>query len=211
MAVLKALDRKETGSKRVRHVRDAGRVPGIVYGHGESPLPISLDRHDLLTALAHGERLLELELTGGMQNVLIKDLQYDALGGTLLHIDLARVDLDERVQVTVPVVLRGTPAGATEGGVLTQITAQVVIECTVRSMPEEIRHSVAEMKVGDVLRLKDLTLPEGAVLKADGETIVATVTVVAEEEVAPTEEGPAQPEVIGEKKEEEGAEGQAEA
>jgi large subunit ribosomal protein L25 len=206
MSVLKAVARKELGSKRVRHVRDGGRVPGVIYGHGQTPVSISLDQHELLTVVKHGERLLEVELDGQRENVLIKELQYDSFQQELLHIDLARVSLDEKVEITVPIVLRGTPAGAVEGGVLNQNLAQVTIECTVRNIPDEIRHSVAEMKVGDVVKLGDLTLPEGARLRTDANMIVCSVSIITEAEVAPAEEGPTQPEVIGEKKEEEGAE-----
>jgi large subunit ribosomal protein L25 len=204
MAVLKANKRNEIGTRRVRPLRRKGDIPGIVYGHGEAPVPITLNGHDLDAALSRGERLLELEVDGRLENILIKDVQYDAMGNDVLHVDLARVDLDERVKVTVPIMLRGTPAGAVEGGVLHQVSAQMEIECAVRAIPDDIRFSVAEMKVNDLLHMRDLPLPEGAKLISDGEAIVATVRVILEvEPVAPAEGTPALPEVIGEKKEEE--------
>ena len=213
MAVLKASKREAFGTRKVKPLRAAGMIPGIVYGHGEPPLPITLSRHDVGVVLAHGERLLELDVSGQVQNVLVKEVQYDPMGQEILHVDLARVDLDERVEVTVPVVLRGTPVGAADGGVLHQVSAQATIECTVRAIPEDIRVSVAEMKIDDVLQMKDLPLPEGAVLVGDGETIVATVSVVKEEveAPAPAEVAPAGPEVIGEKKEEEPEAGESKA
>jgi large subunit ribosomal protein L25 len=162
MAVLKANKRNEIGTRRVRPLRRKGDIPGIVYGHGEAPVPITLNGHDLDAALSRGERLLELEVDGRLENVLIKDVQYDAMGNDVLHVDLARVDLDERVKVTVPILLRGTPAGAVEGGVLHQVSAQVEIECAVRAIPDDIRFSVTEMKVNDMLHMRDLPLPEGA-------------------------------------------------
>ncbi len=204
MAVLKASKREAFGTRKVKPLRAAGMIPGIVYGHNEPPLPITLSAHDVSVALAHGERLLELDVAGQVQNVLVKEVQYDPMGQEILHMDLTRVDLDERVEVTVPIVLRGTPAGAADGGVLHQVSAEVTVECTVRAIPEEIRMSVAEMKIDDVLYMRDLPLTEGAVLVDDGETLVATVSVVKEEVEAPAplEAAPAEPEVIGEKKEE---------
>lgn len=204
MAVLQATQRTEVGSKRVRRVRKSGLIPAIIYGHGEAPQNISLPARELVKALQHGEHRLELNIEGQTQNVLVKEVQYDALQQDVLHVDLARVNLDERVKVTVPVILRGVAAGATEGGVLTQVSADVEIECTVRNIPDEIRVSIASMKIGDVLHLRDVPLPEGGKLVSDGETILATVSVVAEEEAAPVEAGAATPEVIGAKTEEEG-------
>jgi len=215
MAVLKASRRDEIGTRRVKPLRRRGLIPAVVYGHGEQPVAITLSQHDVGVAVAHGERLLEMELDGAMQNVLLKEVQYDPMGQEILHVDLTRVDLDETVKVTVPIVLRGTPVGQADGGVLHQINSQVTIECTVRSIPEDIRASVAEMKLDDVLYMKDLSLPEGAKLMDDGGAIVAIVSLVAEEKVAEPEEvaaaAPAEPEVIGEKKElEEGEEKQTE-
>lgn len=214
MAAMKATRRGDIGTRKARRLRDQGRIPGILYGHGQSPEAMSLDQHDLDLAIKHGERLLEIELEGKTENALIKEVQYDTFGQKVLHIDLARVNLDELVKVTVPVVLRGIPVGAEEGGVLHQVSAQVEIECMVRSIPDDIRVTVNHLKVGDVLHMSDLPLPEGTKLLSDANGIVCTVTVVAEEAVvAPVEEVPAagEPEVIGAKKEEEApAEGEAE-
>ncbi len=160
MVVLKASKREAFGTRKLQPLRKQGLIPGIVYGHGLTPLSITLSRHDVGVALSHGERLLELDVEGKVQNVLVKEVQYDPMGQEILHVDLTRVDLDERVEVTVPIVLRGTPVGAAEGGVLHQVTAQATIECTVRSIPEDLRFSVAEMNIGDVLAMKDLPLPQ---------------------------------------------------
>jgi len=209
MAELKAVKRQQMGSKSVRRLRTNGVIPGIIYGHGQTPLAIGLGLKDLVAAINHHERLLEVDVDGEKINALIKEVQYDALGSDILHVDLARVDLDELVEVTVPIVLRGTPAGAADNGVLQQVMAMVKISVKVRAIPDDIRHSVAEMKVGDVLLAKQLVLPEGATLKTDPEQLVANVRVIAEEVVAPVagETGGVEPEVIGAKKEEEGEEG----
>jgi len=209
MAVLKATLRDERGSRKARRMRAQGQVPGIIYGHGEETVCVTLDDHDVSVALQHGERLLEIDLDGKTHNVLFKDVQYDAMGQHLLHVDLTRVNLDERVEVTVPIVLRGTPAGEADGGVLQQMAAEVTVECLVTAIPDEIRHQVESMQVGDLVHMGDLTLPEGAKLVGDAEAPVCSLVVVAEEEAAPAEEAEAaEPEVIGEKPEE-GEEGEA--
>lgn len=211
MAVIKADARDEFGTRNARRLREQGKIPAIIYGHGEQAQAVTLSEHEIELAVLHGERLLEVNLGNAKQNVLIKELQYDTFGQEILHVDLARVSLDERVEVTVPIVLRGTPAGAAEDGVLQQSTAEVRIECVVTAIPDEVRAAVGDLQIGDALHMSDLELPEGATLLEPPETVICTVVVIAEEVVEEAEEEPGEgePEVIGEKKEpEDEAEGE---
>ena len=203
MAKLTATARNSTGSHAAQRLRKQGQVPGIIYGHGETPEPVTLSEHDVEVALLHGEKVLEVELGGKTQNVLVKDVQWDTFGHVVLHVDLARVNLDERVTVTVPVVLKGTPEGVKEGGVLTQQVAEVSIECTVRSIPEEFVVNVLQMKVGDQLHLSDIKLPEGVTLEDDADEILCQVRIIEEEEPAAEGEQQAEPELVGRQAEEE--------
>lgn len=208
---VKAASRKSAGSRAAARLRKAGKLPAVVYGHKENPISVTLDRHDVEQHLSHGAHLVNLEMEGGTQPCLIKDAQYDYLGVALVHLDLARVSLTERVRVKVPLELRGTPRGAGEGGVLRQELMEIEIECTVSSIPEHVRFNVADMALNQVLHVKELTLDGGMKAMNDPETVVATcriplVKVEAEPgaAVAPTA---AEPEVIAKGKiEEEGAE-----
>lgn len=206
MAVLKAQKRPEAGTRRARALRKQGLIPGVIYGHGRKTQPITMAEHDVELAVFHGERLLEIELDGKKENALIKEVQYDTFGQEVLHVDLARVRLDERVEVTVPIVLRGTPAGVSEGGVLQQAANEVTLECLVSEIPEEIPLQVTDLNVGEAQYMRDLPLPEGAKLLSDGDAMVCSVIVIAEEEAPPeaeeVEEAAAEPEIIGEKPEE---------
>lgn len=206
----KAQYRTKTGTRSARSFRKQNMIPGVVYGHGVAPISVAMDAKEIEHAVHHGERLFELDFDGTKENVLVKEVQYDPFQQDIIHIDLARVNLDERVRVTVPIVLRGTPAGAADGGVISQAAAHVDIECLVTAIPDDIRASVAEMKLDDVMHMKDLPLPEGAKLVTDGELIVCSCSMIAEEVAPEAEAAPAEgePEVIGGKKEEEeGAEG----
>jgi len=202
MALLKADKRSELGTRKVRRLRRQGLIPAVIYGHGKDTLPVTLNGHDVDLAIHHGQRVLEIRISGRKENVLIKDIQYDTFGQNILHVDLARVSLDETVEITVPIVLRGTPAGAAEGGVLQQIAPNAHIRCLVTAIPEEIRASVNDLKIGESLQMRDLPLPDGADLLSDTEAVVCSVSVVAEEEVEETtpKEAAAEPEVISEKK-----------
>ena len=99
--VLKADKRKTSGTRVSRKARAAGLIPAIVYGHGAEPLAITLNYHDLALELQHHHRLLQVDVEGKKEQFLVKEIQYDHLGDKVIHLDLARVDLDERVTMTV--------------------------------------------------------------------------------------------------------------
>ncbi len=210
MEVLKISKREKLGTRESCRLRRENLTPAIIYGHGQENQAVSLSSHDIELAVRHGEQLLKCDLDGQEHNLLIKDVQYDYMGQEIIHVDLTRVNLDEQVDVTVPIVLRGTPVGVeNEDGVLRQQLSDLNVRCVVTNIPEELRVAVAEMHTGDVLRIADLELPEGVMTDDDPETVVASVSVVAEEVEAVTEEEVSdEPDVIGEKAEEESAEGE---
>lgn len=203
MAVLKASQRGVVGTRPARRLRAEGKIPCVIYGHGQEVEPVALDKHDLELAVHHGERLLEVDVKGKVQTVLIKEVQYDTFGLEVVHVDFARVNLDELVEVRVEIVLKGTPVGVAEGGVLQQVANDVHLECAVKDIPEKIVATVTSLKIGDHLTMGDLPLPAGAKLMDDPETIVANINVVVEKEVVEVADENAQPEVIGAKPEEE--------
>ena len=206
MALLKARLRTEHGKRAARGLRREGLIPAVIYGHGKPTISVALNEHEVDLAIHHGERILEIELDKTRENVLIKEVQWDTFAHEPLHVDLARVDLDERVQVTVPLVLRGTPEGVKDGGVVQQTATEVEIEVAAGRMPDEIRVSVISLAVGETIRMSDLELPEGAELLGEPEAPICSLVLVAEEvEAEPIEgEEAPQPEVIGEKPQEDG-------
>lgn len=206
-AQLDAKIRPELGSRKNKRLRDAGFIPGVIYGHKEDVVTVTLPKKALVSHLNHGAHLFSLSVDGKNENVLVKDVQYDHLGIEVLHVDFARVDLNERVEVTVPLVLRGEPKGEAEGGVLQQLVVDFEIECLVTQIPSEIRYNVSEMGLNSVLHVKEIPLPEGVRALQDEDLIVATVKEIAEEVAGEAAEGAAEPEVIG--KAEEAAEGEA--
>jgi large subunit ribosomal protein L25 len=199
-AQVTAEPRSALGSRANRRLRESGLLPGVIYGHKEAVIPVSLPRKQVVEHLNHGAHLFDLSLNGKSEKVLVKQIQFDHLGTEVIHVDFARVSLDEKVKVTVPLELKGEPKGAADGGVLQQIIAKLDVECLVTEIPDAIRHNVAEMALNDILHIKDLKIPAGVRVLQDGELIVATVKEVLEEAaVAPEEEGAAEPEVIGRK------------
>jgi large subunit ribosomal protein L25 len=207
--VIKATNREKSGTRVARKLRKAGQIPAVVYGHGEQTLPITVEGHEIELVLLHGERLLELDLEGKSENVLLKEVQYDTFGQDVLHVDLNRVNLDERIEVAVPVVLVGTAEGTKEGGVLQQPVTEINIEIAVRDLPEEIEVRVNDLNIWDKISLGEVELPTGAKLLDDPDEVLCNVIEISEEEVEAEEgEAPLQPEVIGEAEQDEG-EGEA--
>jgi large subunit ribosomal protein L25 len=195
--------RSALGSRANKRLRDLGKVPGVVYGHKEAVVPVTLPKKELVTHLNKGAHVFDLSLDGKAEKVLVKEVQYDHLGIEVIHVDFARVSADERVEVTVPLELKGTPVGESDGGVLQQIVAELEIECLVTDIPSIIIHNVTEMKLDDVLHIKELKLPPGVKALQDEDLVVAQVKTIEEEVVTPAaEEGAAEPEVIGRKPEE---------
>src|SRR5205814_2926165 len=125
--------------------------------------PLSL--HDALPILVghleHGVHVFDLALDGKSEKVLVKEVQYDHLGLEVLHVDFARVSLDEKVEVSVPLELKGEPKGEADGGVLQQILNELQVECLVTEIPDRIIHNVSEMALNDVLHISDIKLPQG--------------------------------------------------
>lgn len=197
--------RAALGSRANKRLRDTGKVPGVVYGHKEAVVPVTLPRKELVNHLNKGAHVFDLALDGKAEKVLVKEVQYDHLGIEVIHVDFARVSLDEKVEVTVPLELKGTPKGEDDGGVLQQIMSELEVECLVTDIPSVIVHNVTEMKLDDVLHIKDLKLPPGVRAMQDEDQVVAQLKAVEEEVTAPAAaEGEAEPEVIGRKEGEEG-------
>ncbi|MEK7711234.1 MAG: 50S ribosomal protein L25 [Planctomycetota bacterium] len=209
---IKGEPRQARGTRAARALRKAGRLPVVIYGHGEAPEAVALVQHDVEVALKHGARTLQVDVNGTVKPYLIKEVQYDHFATTPIHMDLARVDLNERVRVRIGIELRGVPKGIHDGGVLDQSMGQIEIECVVTEIPDTLHPVVTHLGLGESLYVKDLPLPPGVTPIADPNDRVATVRVLAAEvptAVAVTEEvegAAAEPERIGRIRKDEEAE-----
>lgn len=197
--VLKAEIRENTGSTYARKVRKQSRIPAIVYGHKQEPVPVSLGAHEFTKGLHHGRRLMSLKLGKKEETVLVKDLQYDHLGKSIIHADLMRVSATESVTVTVPIELKGTAKGAHDGGIVVEHIDRLEIECKVTDIPEAVIVSVKELGIDEHIFAEDVELPEDVKLVSAPDTLLVSCSLVATakttEEIEAEE--PAAPEVIG--------------
>lgn len=207
MAETKTLEihkREGRGSRLAAKLRKQGRVPAVVYGHKEETLSIAIDHKPLLEAIRHGVRVVEINTDKGTETAQIVEVQWDHLGKDILHIDLKRVDKDERIHVHVPIELKGIAPGVTAGGQLDQPIHTLHIECLALAIPDSIRVNIGELQVEQAIHVKDLKLPENVTALADPDAIVVhVIQKQAEAEPAAEAAGAAEPEVITRKKSEE--------
>jgi large subunit ribosomal protein L25 len=202
--------RKERGSRKTQFLRATGKLPGVVYGLGKAPVAIALSATETVSVLRSGAHILEVTLEGKAEKMLIQDVQYDYLQTTVEHIDLLRIDPHQRVKVKVSLEFRGVPKGTKEGGILETQTPEIEVEVLALEIPDSIRVNVDHLEMHQILHAKDVQLPAGAKLIDFPEKIICQVRTVKEEVAAVEAVAVAtEPEVIGKKKEEEGAEGAA--
>jgi len=202
-AVLNAAVRTEVGSNAVKKVRKAGRIPAVLYGHGEQNVNLSLAGDEVHALIRHGGRVVDLK--GDVADTaLIRDVQWDTYGMDVLHMDLARVSAEENVHVTVPIEVKGTAVGTREGGVVEVVVHDLEIQCPAASIPDKIEVRVHDLHLGQALKAGEIQLPEGMQLLADPDMIVVHCVGRVEEELeaaaaAAAAGEVAEPEVIGRK------------
>lgn len=215
--LLEAQQRTPGTKNDARRVRRDGKIPAVVYGAGKQAQPISVDPRQV-SRILHSETghntVFDLALDGERAKAMIVDWQYEPIKGSLLHIDLKRIAMDQKLRVNVPIELVGEPAGVKQqGGILEQIAREVEVECLPADIPNEIQLNVAELVFGMVLRIADLPKNEKLKYLSDPDQPVAHIITIKEEE-APAEAAvgeaaaaPAEPEVIKKGKQETAEEG----
>jgi large subunit ribosomal protein L25 len=192
-------------------LRAAGKIPAVVCERGKPSLSVTVPNQAFRTLLGASAHLVELKIGGKAEKVLIKSVQWDPLGEDVVHVDFQKVDLTQRVEVEVAVVLKGKPVGVSEeGGQLTAHERSLTVRCLPAAIPGHIVVDVSALKLNDVLHATAVKLPGGVELASPPDTVLATVDPPrAEEEAAapaePAAPGALEPEVIAKgKKEEEG-------
>ena len=181
--------RSDHGSRSMRRLRRAGRVPGVIYGGDAEPVSFDADARIMRNILNRAGALLQVSVDGGeAQPVLIKDVQHHPLRGDIVHADLVRVDMMVAIQAPIPVELIGADdaPGVTEGGVLSQEARELTVEALPAEMPEVLTFDVSKLQMNETATLASLGAPAGVTIIDDPEeTVIATVTPPTQE---PTEE-----------------------
>lgn len=200
------IERREgTGTSTAHKLRAAGKVPGVIYGHGSTE-KIAIERRMLDDLLHHGGRtgLIELKLGGKkFDTALVREVQIDPVSRKTIHIDLQRVSANETVRAKLPVTAVGTPDGVRNfGGVMDVVVHELDIEGPANKLPDHLEVDVTQLGIHEHVTANDVKLPNGFKLLTPADTIVVTVeaskTARALEEVEAAVPAPeVQPELVG--------------
>ncbi|MFL0566116.1 50S ribosomal protein L25/general stress protein Ctc [Microbacterium sp. 179-I 1D1 NHS] len=181
--------REQFGKGFARRLRAAGKIPAVIYGHGTDPVHVALPGHQVSLLIRRANALLELEIDGKQQLTLVKDVQKDPVHQIIEHIDLLVVKKGEKIQVDVPVSVTGEPFSGT---IATLEYTTVTVEVEATHIPQNVEVSVEGLEDGSHITAGELTLPRGAVLVTDPETLVVAVALPpapVEDEAEESEEG----------------------
>ena len=189
--------RDTTGTLRIRRLRKEGKVPAVLYGHGEENLNLSIDSRAVAKMVDHGHYVVAL--SGAVsQTAMIKEVQWDAFGSRILHIDLARVDASETIEVSLPLQMKGEAPGASLGGMVTQLVHDLKISCPATNLPDYLEVSIDNLQLDGGITASEVVLPEGASLVGNPkETVIScpppkgATDAATDEEAAATEESDA--------------------
>lgn len=215
--VLQATNRKVIG-KKVKVLRREGVLPAIIYGQGIDPRPISLEMRESnqILSTVSSSNLVRVQVEGEDVTTLVRDQQKDPVTGALLHVDFLRVSLTEILRTTVALDFSDeAPAVKNYGGILVTGQETLEIECLPKDLPNRVHVEMASLEnIGDVIYVRDLTVPPNIDVLTSLDEMVILVTAPAaepepEEEIEEIEEGE-EPEVIEKGRKEEGEEEEAE-
>jgi len=205
--------REEQGKGASRRLRREGKVPAILYGGGKEPRRLTLDHDSLMHQLEHEAfftHILKIKVGKIEQDAILKDIQRHPSKRRVMHLDLQRVVEGQEIRMTVPFHLKGEDVAEgvkLEGGAISQVMADVDIVCMPKDLPEYIEIDVSSMKIGDVINLSEVKIPEGVRFEAlaQGDEFDQPVVschhirvTVEEEPVEEAEEGAAEVPVVGE-------------
>ncbi len=197
---LNAEPRTDTGKGASRRLRHTGKVPAIMYGGGKDPEALTLSHNEVLRNLEHEafySHILTIKTGGTETNAILRDLQRHPSRPVIMHMDLQRVSMTEKLKTHAPIHVIGEDVapGVKEGGLVSHDLTEVAIECLPKNLPEYIEVDISGLEIGDSIHLSGLKIPDGVVLidlargdDHDSSVVSIHVKRVVEEEVEPTAE-----------------------
>ncbi len=189
-----SVDIRHSSTKgQLRELRKSGIVPGVVYGHHVEAVPVQVGVKELVELLGKvsSSSIITLQLKGANErmNAMVKDIQFDAIRRTPLHIDWQAVSMDEPVSVAIPIHLVGKAPGEASGGVVQLGAREVAVRAKPNDLPDRLDVDISSLNVGDHIAVSALVLPTGVELQSNPDELIVGVVApnLEEEEVPPTE------------------------
>lgn len=206
--MIEARKRDKSGTRNARQYRREGLVPGVFYIDGKEAVQLLFDAKNLSNFLNHTRGLVELEIAGekAARECVLKEVQYHPVTDEPLHVDFLGVKMDEKIEIQVPLILKGTPEGVKTGGMLEHLVRQLTIECFPGNIPNVLEVDVSGLAVGKSVRVGDLKYENITILNDPNETVALVElpkAAISELEEMPQEAEITEPEVIGKGKESE--------
>lgn len=164
----------------MKRLRQTGQIPAVLYGHGEAGMMLSVSEKDLSKAINTGSYIVDLKGDAN-ESALIKEVQWDAFGMKVLHLDLTRVDANEAVEVTLPIELKGDAVGTRQGGTLNFHQQEITILCPANKLPDKIELKIGDLDVNKSITAGEIPLPDGATLAEAATTPIISCSVVGGE------------------------------
>ncbi|MDR2481357.1 MAG: 50S ribosomal protein L25 [Spirochaetaceae bacterium] len=183
--VFSAKKRTDFGSAVSRRLRRAGRLPGVIYGRGET-IRVDLDARDFSQGIkgATESTIVKIDVDGKTHNAFIKDTQRNIINGAILHVDFYEIETDKILRARVSLHIHGNPVGVRDGGVLETSLHEIEVECLPKDLPERIDVDISQLKVNQSIHVRDINLGNGVKLISTGDQVVAAVKFARTEQAA---------------------------
>ncbi|NIO07535.1 MAG: 50S ribosomal protein L25 [Deltaproteobacteria bacterium] len=191
--------RDSSDKRAARRLRRGGELPGVFYGPKSEPIPLRVNKKQLLKSVPdlEGSHLIRIESEASSLKdkvVLIKDIQVHAVTGEIQHLDFYEVDLSQKLTVKVPLHFVGKPEGVVKGGILQPVVREIEVECLPSDIPPSLDVDVAPLDIGHTFHVSELPMPQGVVAVYDNDFTLVTVVAPTVEETKAEEAAEAAPE-----------------
>jgi large subunit ribosomal protein L25 len=182
---LKAQKRQVGNHSTLTALRDKGQIPAVVYGSDAGNQPIAVDEAQFMQVFRQqgSNQVIKLNVEGTSYNVMLKDIQSDPIKNRVLHLDFNQINMNEKIDTMVPIVLEGEAEGVKDGGVLQQMLREINIRCLPNEIPDNITVNVQALKIGDSVTVSDLSIPNGMEANHQGEEVVLNIVLPKTEPV----------------------------
>ncbi len=169
---LKATKRVKIGTRGAKKLRAEGQLPANIQGEHKDHVDFSIDLSNFLATRRHHTHLYDIDIDGSLETALVRELQYDAFGDNIIHVEFKRVIRGQKTEADVMVEFFGHP----KGGVLNHLMTEITISCLPSEIPDSIQVRIGDLDEGDAIHASDIVMPEGITLVTPGTELVATIS-----------------------------------